>query len=241
MDTKGTRERAVQDAIEAMPAPLREQYERARALLDDATAATVRTRREVGAIVAQIKRDEQRYGQQAVAKLAAALGRDETSLYRYAGVAECWDATLFATLSDRRDARGRPLSWSHWVELSAVTDVRARSALLEQALREALNVRAIRALADRAAVPRAAATDALLRVHTRRAQRSVAQWATLDQALNERRPAIPRAVLESAIEAQSCLVASATRLLERLKAARESRRAAPDLGRGPWIAGGRGA
>jgi hypothetical protein len=241
MGTKESPTTAAQTAVEAMCAPLREQYERARALLDSAATGTVRTRHEVGCIVARIKHDEQRYGQQAVGRLAAALRRDETSLYRYAAVAECWDATEFVELSERRDALGRPLSWSHWVQLSAIADERARRALLERALRDGLSVRAIRVLAEGRGRPRAAATDALLRVHARSAQRSVTQWAALDAALTERRPTVPCPALDSAIEVQRRVVASATRLLERMQAAR-----APRCGltyqreRGPWIAGGRG-
>jgi hypothetical protein len=225
-----------------MTAPLRERYERARTLLENATTLTVQARYEIGGIVAQIRRDQSRYGQQAVALLAAALGRDETSLYRYAAVTRCWEPSVFASLSERRNVLRQPLSWSHWMQLAAVPDRRLRGLLVERALTEGLTVRAIRALVESRARTTHRSADALLRIHSQRAQRSVRLWAALELALRSRiADAGDSPWIENAIEAQRQVIAAATRLLAHLQAARGAGRVPLAESRGPWIAGGRGA
>lgn len=133
-------------AIRQMCPALREQYDSLRRLLATATAADVKARYRVAQLVAEIKTREDRYGARAVPLLAAALRRDESTLYRYATVAETWDETALADVMLMRLPNREPLSWSHLLELAAVTSPETRERLLQETLAAGLSVRALAAL-----------------------------------------------------------------------------------------------
>ncbi len=109
-----------------------------------------RGRYQMGAIVAEVKRCPDIYGDRAVPTLAAGLGEAEQNLYRFATVAERWCAADFEALASRRGSDGRCLSWSHFVLIAAIDDDAARGALVERALQDSLSVRALTALVRRA-------------------------------------------------------------------------------------------
>jgi hypothetical protein len=89
----------------------------ARALLERADIDEVSTRYKVGIIVAALRDDKRTYGSRAVERLARGLGRDASTLYRYALVSDlCGEREIVS----RRNCRGAPLSWSHWEELTRV-------------------------------------------------------------------------------------------------------------------------
>jgi hypothetical protein len=133
-------------AVKQMCPALREQYDSARRLLSSAASSDARARYRVGTIVAEIKKREDRYGTRAVTLLATALGRDETTLYRYATVAETWSESALADLLLKRMPCGEPLSWSHLLELAAIASPEHRERLIQEALNEGLSVRALAAL-----------------------------------------------------------------------------------------------
>lgn len=136
----------VRRAVEAMNPSLRGRYETIRSILA-ASAEDIVVRHRIGKVIAQIQNDPNKYGARAVTLVAAALGRDETSLYRCAHVATRWTSEDMARLAGRRNRRGELLSWSHLVRLSTVATKRVRDALLERVLAEALSVREIARLA----------------------------------------------------------------------------------------------
>src|SRR4051812_16978551 len=70
---------------------LRARCELLRTLFAEATTSDVRARHRIGVVIADLKSAEHRYGASAVTKVAAELGRNEATLYRYAQVAEAWD------------------------------------------------------------------------------------------------------------------------------------------------------
>jgi hypothetical protein len=94
-------------------------------------------------VLIEISNDPEMYGAGALALMAAALRRDETSLYRYAHVAGRWPTDAIARVVQRRSATGAAISWSHLVELSTVASRTARDALLERTFAESLSVRAL--------------------------------------------------------------------------------------------------
>lgn len=133
-------------AADAMNAPLRRELQRIQALLRSAPD-TVEARHDVGLVVLAVKREPERYGKQAVALLASALGRDEATLYRFAQVASRWTEREIAEWIARASAAGHPLSWWHFVEASAIARKRDRDELLRRAVEERLSVRALTRLA----------------------------------------------------------------------------------------------
>jgi hypothetical protein len=103
-----------------MNASLRRQCDAIQKLLAEAAADEIDTRYRVGVIIRSVIDAEGTYGTRAVERVAAVLGRDAGSLYRYASVARTWPESEMRTLSRRPNCFGEPLSWSHWVELSRV-------------------------------------------------------------------------------------------------------------------------
>jgi hypothetical protein len=122
-------------------APLRAVCERIRALLFKATADEVKTRYCAGQLLLKLKRAPDTYGSNAVGQLAAELGCEAATLYRYALVPERWPLSEMKVLVARTTPKGCRLSWSHWVELARVESSELRAKLLARVLREGLSVR----------------------------------------------------------------------------------------------------
>jgi hypothetical protein len=133
----------VMRAVRQMSPALREQYDTVRRLLANATAADIRTRYRVGHVVLDIRQREDRYGTKAVALLAAALGRDETTLYRYAIVAETWSENEVGAMLQRKMPTGEPITWSHLMELATVSSRDERERLFRLTVSACLSVRAL--------------------------------------------------------------------------------------------------
>jgi CheY-like chemotaxis protein len=107
----------------------------------------------MGAIIAGLKADPDRYGKGAVAAAAAAIGEDAHGLYRHATIAESWAEAEVRELCMRRGRDGCSLSWSHLALLGSVQPAEAREALAERALDEGLSVRQLTAIVTDRAQP----------------------------------------------------------------------------------------
>jgi hypothetical protein len=129
-----------------MTPELREQYNVVRKLLSTTTAADARTRYRVGVVVLEIKRSEDRYGTRAVALLAAALCRNEATMYRYGAVAEAWTATEVEEILLQRMPGGEPISWCHLQEI-AISPREKRESLLRKTVAKGLSLRELTELA----------------------------------------------------------------------------------------------
>lgn len=127
--------------VKGMTPALRSEYEKLKRLLASSEKQDVRTRYEIGRVVAQVRGERAKYGSDAVGKLERALGLDENTLRRYERIANTWTPTQVSTLLKRTNPYGRPLSWSHLDVLAEVVDEKKRESLLKQALREGLSVR----------------------------------------------------------------------------------------------------
>ena len=130
---------------------LRAKYREIRKLFGECTVRDVRSRYKVGLLIRGI-RDEagpgQLYGTRAVGVLAESLGRNEDTLYRYAGVTETWNEKQIEEILKREDIYGRQLSWSHLVALARVTDAKAREQFLAETLAKGLSARTLEKLID---------------------------------------------------------------------------------------------
>lgn len=103
----------------------------------------------IGAVVAAIKARPEVYGKRGVTAVAAAIGEDVPSLYRHAGVAECWSEADVRSLLASKARDGRSLSWSHVVLLGTVPSPVTRQRLVKQVLEEGLSVRELGARVKR--------------------------------------------------------------------------------------------
>lgn len=139
---------SVKRAADAMNTSLRREFKRIQSLLRSAPES-VEVRHQVGLLVVAMRRDPERYGRQAVALVATALGRDEATLYRFAQVASRWTEAEVVQWLARATSKGHPLTWWHLVEASAVARKRDRDDLVRRAIDEGLSVRAVSRLAGR--------------------------------------------------------------------------------------------
>jgi hypothetical protein len=137
---------AIEGAVRRMSPELRDQYQTVRRLLSTTTAADARARYKVGVVVLAIKRSVDRYGTRAVALLGTALARNETTLYRYAAVAEAWDETAFEEIQLLKLPGGEPISWCHLQEIAAAPREQ-RERLLRHVFAKGLSLRELSALA----------------------------------------------------------------------------------------------
>lgn len=114
-------------------------------------------RYDIGAEVNELRRAEATYGAGLVAEVATAVGRDVDTLYDYASVASLVPRDKFRELTERVNAAGVPLSFSHFVELATKNGKRKDKglredqwlALFERALNEKLSVRTLGTLVRR--------------------------------------------------------------------------------------------
>jgi hypothetical protein len=127
---------------------LRAACSRLRELMSRANADEVRARYEAGQLIAEVKLGRDKYGQHAVGKLAAELGQDEQTLYRYANVAERWTPAELESMLSRKTESGISLSWSHLVILANVERPKDRGEMLERALAKNLSTRQLAAMTE---------------------------------------------------------------------------------------------
>jgi hypothetical protein len=128
-------------------------------LLSERTTKDAKTLYRVAAVVAEIKNDEKadakKYGKGSVKRLAAELAYTGATLYAYARVAEVWNEEAFEHHLKAVNAKGFPLSFSHFVELARELDAEKRNRLLEKAFAKSLSVRDIAKEIPRSAPPKA--------------------------------------------------------------------------------------
>lgn len=118
---------------------------RLRDLMSRAELDDIVNRHAVGIVVQEV-RDGAKYGSGAVGKIAHELGVDESTLSRYAKVADAWTKPEIVALAKMKNAHGLPLTWSHLVEIADVKDGRRRRGLVGKVIEEGLSVRGLRAL-----------------------------------------------------------------------------------------------
>lgn len=210
----------VERAVDAMNASLRREYKRILHLLE-ADPETIESRHAIGRVVGAVKGEPRRYGRQAVGLLAAALGRDEATLYRFAQVAGRWTSVELAQWLERGELTKHPLSWWHFVEASAVSQRRVREELLRKVVAEGLSVRALARLAEDSRGPYHAG-DRLVReaaVLVRRTTALREAWAHLcGSSPEEVRHAISLELIERAKKEHAELVVQAHKALEGIEA-----------------------
>lgn len=130
-------------------AALRKKVEEIRTLVAREEKNVALTRYAIGAHVNEVTGGKETYGDNAVGIIAHAVDRDEDSLYDYAAVAAAWEEGSFKKLLAERNARGAPLSFSHFIELTKKRGkgrdgltLEARTDLLNLVLQESWTVRA---------------------------------------------------------------------------------------------------
>ena len=124
---------------------LHESIEKVRTLLAETDEKDVVNRYEIAVRFCEL-RDGGKYGKGVVPKVAAKLGLGEATVHDYANVAETWpDAKKFSKLAAKKGEHGRPLSWSHFVELTREENGTQRRSLMTKALKEGWSVPELKA------------------------------------------------------------------------------------------------
>jgi len=135
-------------AVGRMNAALSKEYAEIKNLIKAVETKDVERRYALARRFADIRAGDgkKKYGTGAVKKLAAALGWSKSSINDYANVAEAWpDKRKFVALVKKTDKFGKPLSWSHFVEIAKADDKKQRAKLVEAALKHGWSVRELKA------------------------------------------------------------------------------------------------
>lgn len=112
--------------------------------LVEAALADVQARYDAGFLTRTVRRDQEgRFARGALSELATLFAVDDSRLRRYARVAEAIGPAEFSALLQMRDARGFPLTWSHFERLASVRGAHARQAAAVAAIQHGLTVRAL--------------------------------------------------------------------------------------------------
>ncbi len=124
---------ALESAIEKA-----KEYER------DASKTELEKRYAIGKLAKDVQDDPEKYGKRGMLRLANALGRDKSTLFRAATIAKHWDSAAFRRLKGRAAPNGIGITWSH-LELVAKRKKRSeRDVLLNRIVEEGLSVRALK-------------------------------------------------------------------------------------------------
>ncbi|MDC0749998.1 hypothetical protein [Polyangium mundeleinium] len=129
---------------EEMVPELRERCDKVRKALAELGPRDTRARYKLGELVKDAKADAGKYGKKAVAQIAASLGYDEKTLYRYAQVAKAWSLDELNELLKRSSVTDMPISFSHLLEIALLEDKRKSKKYINQVLKEGLSVRELK-------------------------------------------------------------------------------------------------
>jgi hypothetical protein len=95
----------------------------------------------IGTEVAELKNAAGKYGKASVPRVARSLGCTRVLLDTYARVADAWTSEEFTALTDRKNAKGVSLTFTHYIAISNLDTKEARAELLEDALKNSLTTR----------------------------------------------------------------------------------------------------
>ena len=135
-------------AVAHMNDALLEEFSQIKALAIKADRQNVQARYEIAVHCQKVREGDGIggvYGDRAVARLAKALGWGKSNVYGYANVALAWpDKKNIDELAALEDKHGRPLSWTHIVQLATVATAERRDELIADTLKHGWNVRELR-------------------------------------------------------------------------------------------------
>ncbi|MCA9362161.1 hypothetical protein KC906_02195, partial [Candidatus Kaiserbacteria bacterium] len=101
-------------AIKGMNPSLKKLYTQCEAKFTDLQRSDVLAHYELGVFIDQAMGDEKKYGENAAAKLAAALQKDTNELYRLRKVAKTWTRGEVEKLISRKSKAGaRTITFGH--------------------------------------------------------------------------------------------------------------------------------
>ncbi|MDC3985936.1 hypothetical protein [Polyangium jinanense] len=130
---------------EEMAPELRDRCDKVRKELAKSGPRDTRARHQLGELVKDATADAGKYGKKAVAQIAASLGYDEKTLYRYAQVAKAWSRDeLNELLTQSSPKTDMPIGFSHLLEIAVLDDKRKRRKYVNQVLKEGLSVRELK-------------------------------------------------------------------------------------------------
>lgn len=125
-----------------IPPELRPSCLKIRGLMATRATGDTKVAYQIGAEVFGITKETEKYGRGSVKLLAGELGCTAALLYSYARVAAAWNPEEFKEATKKANAKGLPLTFSHFVELAREEESKAaREHLFALALRESLDRR----------------------------------------------------------------------------------------------------
>ena len=129
------------NSIGKMPQYVLQAYNKIKESLSEATKNDARARYDIALLIKQVWDKDCGYGKRAMSQLAAAIGWNTATIYRYKDIAEHFSRDEFERLLERDGKYGRPLSWRHFFELLKVGQGEERQKLLDAVIDDGLSAR----------------------------------------------------------------------------------------------------
>jgi hypothetical protein len=138
-----------QTALETMNPELLKEFHKLEEFVSNGLRDMVMFYHAVGVTANRIREDEQTYGDHAVDKLADALNRDRTNIFRAAAMASWLTEKQLKEFLDQEGPYGNPLSWSHLGLLVSVVDVKKREELIQDVIDQGMSARSLKTEIER--------------------------------------------------------------------------------------------
>lgn len=146
-DTEATSIIPTKSSTLKQPPALKEAVKEAVRIANSITKNELEKRYALGVLVLKVQ-EKAKYGDGALAALAAGTNLDVNTLHAHGTVAETWSEQEFTALTNERGETNKAyrLFWSHFVLLASEKNGRRRNALITAAFKEGLSEKKLRAL-----------------------------------------------------------------------------------------------
>lgn len=103
---------------------------------------------KIGARFSKLEAGVTKYGEDAVGKVAVALDLSKSTVHRMVAFSTQYTLKEIQEYADRKMANGKPITWTHFVELMPITDADKRKKVIEQIFSKSLTIEKLNKLLD---------------------------------------------------------------------------------------------
>jgi hypothetical protein len=128
----------------AVADPLATVIDKAKVIELDASRTEVDKRYALAKLAYDVRKNPTKYGEKGIARLAKALGRDRSSLYRASNLASYWTHAEVKKHARKAGKNGLGITWSHLELVADEKNAKKREQLLLRITEEGLSVRELK-------------------------------------------------------------------------------------------------
>lgn len=145
----GAEDKRREEAIATMSPALRKEYDEIMDEMQKHSAKNILYFHRLGVRASRIQQNpENKYGDAALPKLAAATSNNVSDLYRSLEFSQLYDLDELKEILDKSKSNNTILHWGHFVELIPIDDAQQRGILLDATITNKLSIRGLRDAID---------------------------------------------------------------------------------------------